>query len=157
MARTPAARHRRHRRFTPRRWLPFVALVALVVGAVMVSSEEPAPTKAPDATAALDRMPAVTATDAIATAWYCSGGTATGESAAELSVVLANDSPRGATAEVTVVDEAGKHASKQLAVPANGRARLAASSVLTAEHVGMLVEVRGGRVAVDREVRGNGT
>lgn len=155
MARQPAARHRRGRRFTPRRWLPFAALTAIVVGAVMVSTEEaPAPATSSAATTTSDRMPAVTPADAIATAWYCSGGTATGDGGtAELSVVLANDSGRGASAEVTFVDEEGNTATEPLEVPAHGRARLAASSVQESAWTSALVEVRGGRVAVDREVR----
>ncbi|WP_426573385.1 DUF5719 family protein [Aquihabitans sp. McL0605] len=156
MARRSIARRRRSRRFTPRRWLPFVALSALVVGAVMVSSEQPpAGPAAGDASLDVARLPAVTSTDAISSAWYCAGGTATGKGGtAELSVVMANDATRGAVAEVTVTDEAGKHVTQQVDVPANGRARVVASDILKADWVGVLVEVRGGRVAVDREVTG---
>lgn len=58
MARTPAARHRRGRRLTPWRWLPFVALTAVVVGAAVI--EPKAPTLAPaqvDATLDPTRVP----------------------------------------------------------------------------------------------------
>ena len=156
MAARRAARRRRSRRFTPRRWLPFVALTALVEGAVMVSSEEP--TLAPASTEPVldtSRLPAVSASDAIASAWYCGGGTSTGEGVAELSVLLANDDRRGAVAEVTFVGVAGKEATTQVDVPAHGRARLRASEFLETEWVGAIVEVRGGRVAVDREVTGD--
>ncbi|WP_421119181.1 DUF5719 family protein [Aquihabitans daechungensis] len=150
------ARRRRARRLTPRRWLPFVALIALVVGAVMVSSEEP--TAPPERIAPVldtSRMPAVGAADAIASTWYCGGGTATGEGGtAELSLLLANDDRRGAVAEVTFMGAAGKEATTQVDVPAHGRARVRASEILEAEWVGAVVEVRGGRVGVDREVTG---
>lgn len=155
MAARRAARRRRARRLTPRRWLPFAAAVAIVVGAVMVSSEEP--NVGPDLVdPVLDtsRLPSVNAEDAIASAWYCAGGTATGDGVAELTVVLANDAPRGASAEVTVMGQDGKEATEQVDVPAHGRARVVASDVLDAEWVGAVVEVRGGRVAVDREVTG---
>ena len=151
----PAARHRRGRRLTPRRWLPFAALLALVVGAVMVSSEEPPAPPAPVASV-LDttRMPSVDAPDAIASSWYCAGGTATGDGIAELSLVLANDDRRGATAEITLMGPAGKRATTQVDVPAHGRARVRASELIDTAWVGAVVEVRGGRVGVDREVTG---
>jgi hypothetical protein len=156
MARRAAARRRRSRRFTPRRWLPFVALAAVVVGAVMVSSEDPATAPRPaDPVLDTTRLPAVTPTNGIANAWYCSGGTATGDDGiAELTLVLANDAPRGATADVTVMGAEGEEATTTLDVPAHGRARLNASELLTTAWVGAVVEVHGGRVAVDREVRG---
>lgn len=156
MARTPAARRRRGRRLTPRRWLPFLALTALVVGAAVI--EPKAPTLAPaqvDATLDVTRVPLVTRTDAISTAWYCSGGSALGaKGMAELSFVLANDDTIGASAEVTLFGPSGELASRHLDVPANGRARLAASELGSGRWVGASVEVQGGRVAVDREVSG---
>lgn len=156
MARTPAARRRRRRGLTPRRWLPFVALSALVAGATII--EPGAPTVAPervDASLDAERLPRVTRADAISSAWYCAGGTARGESGpAELSLVLANVDEVGATADVTVHGPDGELGTTTLEVPANGRARLAAGELGEAEWVGATVEVRGGRVAVDREVRG---
>jgi len=155
MAARRAARRRRSRRLTPRRWLPFAALIAIVVGAVMVSSEEPTkPPSAVDPVLDPTRLPSVNLDDAIATAWYCAGGTATGDGVAEMTIVLANDAPRGASAEVTVMGQDGKEATTEVDVPANGRARVTASEVLEADWVGAVVEVRGGRVAVDREVTG---
>jgi hypothetical protein len=156
MARTKAARHRRRRRFTPRRWLPFVALSALVAGATVI--EPGTPSLAPervDASLDVARLPSVAAADAISTAWYCAGGTAAGdEGAAELSLVVANHDDTGSTAEVTLHGPDGEVGATTLDVPANGRARLTASDLGEAEWVGATVEARGGRVAVDREVRG---
>lgn len=149
------ARRRRSRGLTPRRWLPFAALIAIVVGAVMVSAEEPS--KPPtDIDPVLDtaRMPAVTANDAIASSWYCAGGTATGDGEAELSLVLANDDRRGAVAEVTFTGSTGKEATTSVDIPAHGRARLKASEYVDADWVGATVDIRGGRVGVDREVTG---
>jgi hypothetical protein len=149
------ARRRRSRRFTPRRWLPFAALVAIIVGAVMVSSEEPSkPPATTDPVLDTSRLAAVTATDAIASSWYCGGGTATGDGEAELSLLLANDDRRGAVAEVTFLGAVGQEATTTVEVPAHGRARLKASEHLKADWVGAIVEVRGGRVGVDREVTG---
>src|SRR5690606_26122510 len=50
--------------------------------------------------------------------------------------------------------QAGRSAASVIDVPAFGRARLRASEVLTGDWVGATVEVRGGRVAVEREVLG---
>jgi hypothetical protein len=156
MARSPAARHRRRRRFTPRRWLPFVALSALVAGATVI--EPGTPSVAPervDASLDASLLPKVTDPDAISTAWYCAGGSAAGaEGVAELTVVLANHDDAGAEVEVAVHGPEGELATTELTVPANGRARLRASELGEAEWVGATVEVRGGRVVVDREVRG---
>lgn len=156
MARTPAARRRRRRRFTPRRWLPFVALSALVVGAAVIEPKAPTLTPAQiDPSLDLSRLPMVTDPDAISSAWYCAGGTAAGaDGLAELTLVMANAAPEGATADVTIVDDAGEATTRQVQIPANGRARLVASEVVDADWVGAVVEVRGGRVAVDREVVG---
>lgn len=158
MARSPQARHRRRRRFTPRRWLPFLALSALVVVAAVIEPQTPSLTTGQaDPTLDLTRLPTVTAADAISTAWYCAGGSATGDGPAELSVVLANAASEGAVAEITAIGEAGAaKAAKttEVRVPAHGRARVAASSLITADWAGLVVEVRGGRVAVDREVTG---
>jgi hypothetical protein len=154
--RTPAARRRRRRRFTPRRWLPFVALSALVAGATVI--EPGTPTVAPeqvDASLDAERLPQVTQADAISSAWYCAGGTARGDDGpAELSLVLANLDEVGATADVTLHGPDGELGTTTLDVPANGRARLSAAELGEAEWAGATVEVRGGRVAVDREVRG---
>ncbi|MGN6695252.1 MAG: DUF5719 family protein [Aquihabitans sp.] len=156
MAARRAARRRRARRLTPRRWLPFAALLAVIVGAVMVSSEEPSkPPATTDPVLDAARLPAVSAADAISSTWFCAGGTATGEGGiAEMTLVLANDAPRGAKAEVTVMGEAGKEATEKVDVPAHGRARVDASKLLEGEWIGAVVEVQGGRVAVDREVTG---
>jgi hypothetical protein len=154
MARARA--RRRRSRFTPRRWLPFVALSALVAGATVIEADtDPVDPTELDASLDVRTLATVAREDAISSAWFCGGGTASGEDGiAELALVLANDAPEGATAEVTFVtgDEASEP--QVLEVPAYGRARLAASEVVEGEWVAALVEVRGGRVAVDREVSG---
>lgn len=157
MARRPAGRHvRRVRKRTPRRWLPFLALSALVAGAV-VAEQDPAPTevrRVEDA-AGIVAMPSVAEVGAISTAWYCGGGTAQGtDGPAELSLVIANADAQGARAEVTVTDVEGASATTTVDVPARGRARVNTWELLTGTFVAATVEVRGGRVAVDREVAG---
>ncbi|MEO6988229.1 MAG: DUF5719 family protein [Aquihabitans sp.] len=154
----PQARRVRskRRRITPRRWLPFVALVAIAADAFVVErslTDEAAPSNVVNL--ASTRLPVATESAALSTAWYCSGGTAMGEDGkAELSVVIANAAAAPTTADVTVVDDDGGEESTTIGVPAYGRTRVTASEVLKAEWVGMTVEVLGGEIAVEREVVG---
>lgn len=147
---------RRRSRITPRRWLPFVVLMGVAAGAVVVErtlDDDPVPTNAVEL--ASTRLPVAAEPGALSTAWYCSGGTAQGdEGIAELSAVIANGSPEPTTARVAVVDSEGNEATTTVDVPAQGRTRVTASDVLTAEWVGMVIEVLGGDVAVEREVVG---
>ena len=155
MARAPKARHRRSRR-TPRRWLLFLALSALVAGALVVEPDPPSVDPlAVDPSLDIATLPAVAYEDAISTAFYCSGATATGEGGlAELTVVVANDAETGASGTVTFVGDEGVLDRVPLEVPAYGRARVVAHDVVEAEWVGAIVDVQGGRIAVDREVVG---
>ena len=77
MARRRIGRHgRRSRRITPRRWLPFLALVAVVGGAVAVSMQDPDPvTGSTLVEVPSDRLPVAGEPGALSTAWYCTGGT----------------------------------------------------------------------------------
>lgn len=155
--RTPGRHSTGASRFTPRRWLPFLVMSAVVAAGVTMSgrhADPPTPPGAPTAgTEAI--LPAVARRDALASAWYCGGGTARGEAgAAELSLVIANDDGRGAMADISVYDDGGGATTRSVRVPANGRARVAASSIRDGDWVAATVEVRGGRVVVDREVRG---
>lgn len=155
MARAPKARRRRSRR-TPRRWLPFLALSALVGGALLVEPDPPmVDPLAVDPSLDIATMPSVSYADAISSAFYCSGASASGEGGiAELTVVLANDAEAGATGTVTFVGAEGVLDAVPVDVPAHGRARIIAHDVVEADWVGAIVDVQGGRVAVDREVVG---
>src|SRR4051794_32605129 len=157
MARRPPSRHGRSiSRFTPRRWLPFLVLTAVVAAGVAVASRDtgaPSATRAPASTTAL--VPAVAARGALSTAYFCGGGTARGpKGPAEMTIVIANDDRLGAQADITVYDDAGHHATRTVRVPADGRARVPAASIRTGAWVAATVEVRGGRAVVEREVRG---
>ncbi|CAN5599596.1 hypothetical protein BH10ACT1_BH10ACT1_41220 [soil metagenome] len=157
MARRSAARHaRRLRRITPRRWLPFVALLALVVGAVFVERDQDDPVAVAAAVAAPSAsMPVAAVPGALSTAWYCSGGSARGEDGpAELSVVIANVSATGTRAQVTAYGSDGKRVRREIQVPANGRTRVVAADLVTADWASLTVEVLGGRAGVEREVKG---
>jgi hypothetical protein len=150
-----AARRRRRRRFTPRRWLPFLLLSGLVVVATVVESDPEPSAEGTVAVEDLAGVPTVSGADAVSTAFYCSGGSAVGDDGlAELTVVLANDADQGAVADVVLSGIDGVLATTQVEVPANGRARVATHDLADGAWVGATVTVRGGRVAVDREVSG---
>lgn len=157
MARGKTGRHtRRTKRTTPRRWLPFLALVGLTTGAVVVTGQTSEPVRtsaiveAPSA-----ELPVAAEPDALSTAWYCAAGTARGDGgAAELSVVIANLAGRGTTAEVVVTGSNGERRRTVVEVPASGRTRVVGSEILSSAWIGMTVEVLGGRATVEREVSG---
>jgi len=158
MARRRSGRHtRRSRRTTPRRWLPFLALIAIIAAAVVVTAQ----TSEPEQTSLVieapsSELPVAAEPDALSTAWYCAGGTADGEGgAAELSVVIANVAERGTTAEVVVIGSNGERRRSSVKVPASGRTRVIGSEMLTSAWIGMTVEVLGGRATVEREVSGS--
>ena len=79
-ARRRPGRHARvTRRFTPRRWLPFVLLVG-VVGAAVYVSERVSPTDTREVTVSAPEtlLPVAAVPDPISATWFCGGGTAVG-------------------------------------------------------------------------------
>lgn len=155
MARRSGRHSRRIKRFTPRRWLPFVLLITVVAGGVFVQQQnDEANPVSPIILSAATRVPVAAEADALSTAWYCAGGTSSGDGAAELTVVIANASERGASAEVSAVSDDGRRRRSTLSVPANGRTRVVARDLIDADWVGLTIEVFGGRATVEREVSG---
>ncbi|MGI8710620.1 MAG: DUF5719 family protein [Acidimicrobiales bacterium] len=154
--RSSGTRRRDRTRFTPRRWLPFLVLGALVVTSVVLQrGDEPAADPGAASDDLVTVLPAVASPGALSTAWFCGGGSAEGEAGlADMTIVIANDAPRGATADVTVYDDRDGRSTESVDVPAFGRARVSARSVHAGEWVAATVDVRGGRAAVDREVKG---
>lgn len=157
-SRTRSRHGRKARRITPRRWLPFLALIALTAGAVVLIQNEDDPTppsRASTAASASRYLPVGAVPDALSTAWYCSGGTARGEDGpAELTVVIANEAVEGATAELTVVGGEDGPVNTEVDVPARGVIRVVVADLVTARWAGVTVEVLGGHAAVSREVSG---
>lgn len=151
-----ARRARRPSRITPRRWLPFVLLIALTAAAVTVERQvsDPEPPQAADIDAP-SFLPVAAVPEAMSTAWFCGGGTAVGsDGEAEMSVVIANASEAATTAEISFVGSDGTDGSTEVDIPANDLVRVVAHDHITAPWVAATVEVRGDQIAVEREVSG---
>lgn len=158
---SPAPRDRRKRRrrswrFTPRRWLPFLAFVALVAGLVVADrTDDPVERPTTPVDRAGSMLPVAAGPEALSTAFFCSGGTALGEDgAAELAILIANASLTGTTADLTFVGTDDVTRSASIDVPAAGRVRVSASDYIEAEWVAATVEVLGPEVTVEKIVTG---
>jgi len=158
MARRRAGRHARTiRRFTPRRWLPFVALIVLAAAAVVISEQVDTDDPVEVRLASPEHLlPVAAVPDSVSATWFCGGGTATGEGeGADLSVVIANAGDTGAEALVTYYSPEGDPSSEEISVPVNGRVRVTARDVLEGDWSASTVEVFGGRATVERRVVGD--
>lgn len=153
--RTRTSPRRRFRSLTPRRWLPFLAFVAIVVFAIAVDRDDGSqPTTRPVETPGR-MMPVAAPSDALSTAFFCPGGSALGEDGpAELSVVIANAGAVGADADIDLVTADGTRERVQTSVPAYGMTRIDATDHIEGEWVSVTVDVLGGDLSVQQEVVG---
>lgn len=153
--RAPARRGRARNRFTPRRWLPVVALSGLAA-TVLVLHPAPAPSQpGADGTGLAAILPATAPARALSAAWFCGGGSAQGANGpAEMTLLITNDDAAPASARVTVVDDRAGTATRTIAVSPHATRRIVASRVRSGRWVAATVEVRRGRAAVSREVAG---
>lgn len=157
MARRRGGRHARIRsRFTPRRWLPFLLLLAVVGGAVYVIDRVSPPVlRDVTVTAPETLLPVAAVADPVSSTWFCGGGTAVGAGErADLSFTIANAADTGAKATVTVFGGDAKPKAVTVDVPVNGRVRVGARDVSPGEWAAATVEVFGGRATVERQVDG---
>ena len=152
----PARHARVTRRFTPRRWLPFVLLMAVVGSAVYVSDTFRPPNIGEVTVSAPETfLPVASVPDPVSSTWFCGGGTAVGASEREdLSFVISSAADRGVTAKVTVFGGGGKPRATTVDVPVNGRVRVRAREVRPGEWAAATVEVFGGVATVERQVDG---
>ncbi|MEO6629906.1 MAG: DUF5719 family protein [Aquihabitans sp.] len=157
MARRKAGRHASTARgITPRRWLPFAALVAVIATSVVITREVNPPTERTATVAAPESlMPVAAVPRPISSTWFCAGGTAVGpQLGADLSVVIANADDHGVEALVSVFGPGAKRKAEPVKVPANGRVRVAVRDILPGDWAAATVEVFGGRATVERRVEG---
>lgn len=137
----------------PRRAL-IVLLVPLAIAGAVLFDRDAADTPAvlegtPDRS-----MPTASAQDAPSSTWYCAAGTATGEGAAEQTVIVANAGDAAADVVVTAHSDEGGAAGTEVEVEAGSHAEVTVSDLVDAEHAAALVEVEGGEVVVEHVLSG---
>ncbi len=140
------------------RWPALVLLPVLVVAAAVVSSRDDAATDAiAEPGLAQLAMPTVAGQSVPGATWFCAGGTATSEGsppAQEHLVVMANTTDEPRAARLTAYPAGAAPVVRDLELPASSRRDVRLHELLEAPHVAALVEVDGGGVAVQHEVRG---
>ena len=144
------------RRTTPRRWLPFLALIGLTAGAVVaVRTIDPPDPVAETGPHPATFVPAAAEAEALSSAWYCAAGSGLGDEARlDTSILVANAHESGARAVISLVGGDGATEEVPLDVPAHGRASMRVADHLGQEWVAATVEIFGGRATVERSVRG---
>jgi hypothetical protein len=155
--RAPIRAPRAERNEPPSRRLPAFVLAAVLLATALWVRErgDEIVTLVPS-----DRQPAELAPvgadpDGVASTWYCAGGTASAGGAADHFVIVTNVGANPVTGRVQafpVNADPGPPAPFDL--PAGGRRALRVGDLVAADHAAALVEMRGGPVFVEHEVRG---
>jgi hypothetical protein len=150
--------------------LPFLVAVGLVGGALVAASAEgdrPTFAAVPRPIPGL-AAPVAGADDAVASTWYCAGGTAQDQGAADHKVVVANPTGHEVTGLLTVYPgqlqaEATTTTTsvgdtepleQSITVPPHGRAAFRLAELRSAPLASALVELDRGGVAVEHQVSG---
>lgn len=136
------------------RWPALLVLPALVVAAVVVERNQRDQAAVGPDPARL--MPVVSAPGAPSSTWYCAGGTATGakEGLAEQVVVLANAGDRTVAGRLTAYPSEGAPARSDFTLGPYSTTEIRVSDLVKAPYAAALVEVGGGEVGVQQELRG---
>ena len=139
---------------TPRRARIMLVVVAvLVAGAVVDRGARPGP-EVSVVTANRALMPTAAPDDALSSAWFCVGATATGGGAANGLVSVANPTGRPATGTVTVFPVEGEVRAVPLSVGPNSVALVALADVVQAPYAAALVDLDTGQAAAELIVGG---
>lgn len=127
------------------RWPTLIVLVALVAAAVTV---ERRPADVEGTAADLTRLgPVVAAPGTFGSTWYCAGG------GSDQTIVIANSSDRELTGTITAYPLDGDRVEADFTIEPYTVRRTDVSSIVDASDVATLIEVDGGEVAVQHEVR----
>jgi hypothetical protein len=127
----------------------FLVLVVVAAGVVDVRVARPHVKVAADVQAPVGARPG-----ARSSAWFCTGATAASDGAANGTVVVANAGARALNGTVTVIPSDGDTKVVNLSVPADGRAAVKLTDVLSAPYASALVELDGGQAAVELAASG---
>jgi hypothetical protein len=134
----------------------FIAIAAaLLAGGVIDRAARPA-VEPSDATALA--MPIAPPPTSLSSTWFCAGGTAqaggTDGVEADASVVVANPGDRALHGAIRVVPSEGEAKSIPLDVGPRARAVARLGDVVAAPYAAALVELDGGEVVVEQQIRG---
>jgi hypothetical protein len=138
-----------------------VLIVALVVGALVAGvlaerGTDPTPSGDDLPLAAEEAMAVAAPTDALVSVWHCAVGTAAAGGIAPLTLVVANTTAELRSGSVRWVPDQGDAVAQPLGVGPGAVVRLAASDAVGAAWVAATVELDGGGVVVEQQVRGPG-
>ena len=127
-------------------------LVAILAGLAALDRFVPPPSPS----AVLDTAGRAVAApaDALASTWYCAGGTTSPNGPADAQVVVANPSTEPVTGTVTVVPVDGESVRQPLRIEPRSRTVVRPGDVVTSSYAATIVEVYRGEVAVEHGVSG---
>ncbi|MCU1449899.1 MAG: hypothetical protein JWP02_2069 [Acidimicrobiales bacterium] len=135
------------------RRLPAVlAIVAVLIAAGFVDGRFGRPHAS--GRAVVETMPIAAPAGALSSTWYCTGGTAVPNGAADLSVSIVNAGRTARTGTVTFVSSDGQSRAVPVRVPAASRAAVRAQDTLKAAFVSATVELDGGATAAEAGASG---
>ena len=143
-----------------RRWPALLAIPALLVVALLAdqgtdgAARDEASAQAEATSARRRMMPTAAGDDALTSTWYCAGGTAEEDGAANQTVVVYNPTDRPTTGSITAYPSEGKPETVRKEVPARGQVRVELVELVSAPYASALVEFRGGEIVVEHVVRG---
>jgi|SRR5581483_3038343 len=140
-----------------------VILLAIVVIAVLVFGDRARSTpRSVDVVSGRSLMPAASPPDAVSSAFFCAGGTASGSGGFESTIVIANPNANSITATVTSYpaalpsDQAGQASvaslapvSKSVTVGARSRAEVPLAQIQASPFAAALVETNDGDISVE--------
>jgi hypothetical protein len=141
---------------TAHRWPIALVLVAVLVAGIVAQRDRDDQPAARQTVPASALGPTARPAGALSSTWYCAGGTATGASSgvAEESVVVENATGRSVGGQLTVMTDQGQAVSRAIVVPAHDHLDVRISDIVKAAAVGVVVEMRGGGVAVSHMLVG---
>lgn len=135
---------------TTRRVPLLVLIAALLAGGGVLDRQKSRPV--PAAAARLE--PKAASARALASTWYCTGGSSTGTGSADATVLVANAGSRPLRGAVVIVPNVGEPREVAVDVPAAGQVQIRTQSVVNAPFVSVFVELDGGQAVAELAVTG---
>ena len=132
--------------------LPILGAILIVLVAAGGLADHGA--TSPSSVALLDAMPVAAPAGALSSSWFCAGPVSQPAHMADGQVVIANAGARVLHATVTLIPSQGSPVSKAVDVGANDRVVVPSTGIGTAPYLGAVVDLDGGRAAVEQTVSG---